>query len=90
MGVTVAPMNAMLTTQEAADYLGVARPTLVRILERGDIPMEKPGRHRYVRLRDLVDYQERLREERRAALEEMVADGLYDGTHPHRPAPSTR
>lgn len=54
--------------------------------------MEKPGRHRYVRLRDLVDYQERLREERRAALEEMVADaeadGLYDGTH--RPAPSTR
>lgn len=65
---------------------------MVRILERGDIPMEKPGRHRYVRLRDLVDYQERLREERRAALEEMVADaeadGLYDGTH--RPAPSTR
>lgn len=92
MGVTVAPMNAMLTTQEAADFLGVARPTLVRILERGDLPMERPGRHRFVRLKDLVEYQERLRAERRSALETMVADAeendLYRMTD--RPAPTTR
>ena len=43
-GVTVASLNAMLTTQEAADFLGVARPTLVRMLDRADIPMQRPGR----------------------------------------------
>jgi excisionase family DNA binding protein len=92
LGVTVAPMNAMLTTQEAADFLGIARPTLVRILERGEIPMDKPGRHRFVRLQDLVAYQGRQRERRRAALDELVrageADELYAKTD--GPAPTTR
>jgi len=90
--VSVAPLSAMLTTQEAADYLGISRPTLVRILERGEIPMEKPGRHRFVRLKDLVDYQERARADRRAALEAMVAEAetedLYSKTD--RPSPATR
>ena len=92
MGVSVAPLNAMLTTQEAADYLGISRPTLVRILERGDLPMEKPGRHRYVRLQDLVAYQNQRRQQRAAALDKMVADAeddhLYDALD--RPAPTTR
>lgn len=78
MGVNVAPLSATLTTQEPADYLGISRPTLVRILERGEIPMEKPGRHRFVRLKDLVDYQGRTKEQRRAALEEMVSDAEKD------------
>ncbi len=92
MGVTVAPMNAMLTTQEAADLLGVARPTLVRILERGEIPMDKPGRHRFVRLQDLVAYQARQREQTRSALDELVdlaeQHDLYARTD--GPPPATR
>lgn len=84
MGVNVAPLNAMLTTQEAADFLGISRPTLVRILDREEIPMERPGRHRYVRLSDLIEYQDRTRRQRRAALDEMVRtsteDGLYEAT----------
>lgn len=91
-GVSVAPLGARLTTGEAADYLGVSRPTLVRILDRGEIPMHKPGRHRCVQLQDLVEYQERTATERRAALAGMVADAvaddLYDATD--RPAPATR
>ena len=92
MGVTVAPMNAMLTTQEAADFLGIARPTLVRILERGDIPMEKPNRHRFVRLKDLVEYQAKRRDQTRAALDQMVADAEEDDlyTRTDGPAPTTR
>ncbi|GAA3678937.1 DNA-binding protein [Yimella sp. RIT 621] len=82
MGVTVAPHNAMLTTQEAADFLGISRPTLVRIIDRGDLEAVKPGRHRYVALQDLIAYQERVAVQRRKSLDEMARDadnaGLYD------------
>lgn len=92
MGVTISPTNARLTTQEAADFLGISRPTLVRILDRGELPMERPGRHRYVRLTDLIAYQEATRKQRRGVLEAMQgqshADGLYDATD--APAPSMR
>lgn len=90
--VTVMPMQRLLTTQEAADLLGVSRPTLIKSLERGDIPFEMRGRHRRVRLVDLLDYQEREAALRRIALQQMVHDaedaGLYeliDG-----PPPTTR
>jgi excisionase family DNA binding protein len=92
MGVSVAPLSAMLTTQEAADYLGISRPTLVRILERGEIPMEKPGRHRFVRLQDLVDYQQRSATERHKALRAMVSDAIEDDLYAKTdgPPPSIR
>jgi len=90
MGVSVAPLSAMLTTQEAADYLGISRPTLVRILERGEIPMEKPGRHRFVRLQDLVDYQNQVKAERREALEQMVADAVEDDLYAKTDGPPPR
>jgi excisionase family DNA binding protein len=71
-GVTVAPYGMRLTTQEAADFLGISRPTLVKLLDAGTIPHEKQGRHRRVTLRDLVNYQEQSRVGRRSALEEMT------------------
>ena len=89
-GSRVAPLNAMLTTQEAADYLGISRPTFVRILDRGELPMKRPGRHRYVRLADLIAYQEGVRHRRRDAIDEMVQvgveTGLYDATDGLPPA----
>lgn len=78
-GVTVAPYEALLTTQEAADYLSISRPTLVKLLEGGAIPFEKRGRHRRVTLRDLVDYQERFRADRRQALRDIARDGQKSG-----------
>ncbi|PRY11388.1 helix-turn-helix domain-containing protein [Kineococcus rhizosphaerae] len=56
--VTLTPHEALLTTQEAADVLGVSRPTLVRLLESGALPHTKPGVHRRVRLEDVLDYAE--------------------------------
>ena len=44
--VLVAPCDTRLTTQDAADMLGVSRPTLVKLLESGKIPFTKVGRHR--------------------------------------------
>lgn len=80
----VAPQGLLLTTQEAADFLGVSRPTLVKLLESGAVPFEKPNRHRRVRLQDLIDFQRTRRAERRAVLNQLTEEagelGFYDGT----------
>jgi excisionase family DNA binding protein len=89
-GVTVAPHNAMLTTQEAADFLGVSRPTLVRLLEEGVIPHEMRGRHRRVMLAHLLDYLDRSKVSRRQSLEEMVREGEGAGLYDLDPTPPTR
>jgi excisionase family DNA binding protein len=82
LAITVAPHQTVLSTSEAAQLLGVSRPTLVRLLESGEIPFDKPGRHRKVRLADLLAYQQRSQHRRAALLDQMVAeaedDGLYD------------
>ena len=79
--VTVAPVSMRLTTSQAAEMLGVSRPTLVRLLEEGAIPYDQPRRHRLLRLDDVLAFQKRRRAEQRALLAEAtrqsVADGLY-------------
>jgi excisionase family DNA binding protein len=85
--VTVAPHNLLLTTQEAADLLGISRPTIVTLLERGDIPFTRPNRHRRVQLIDVLAYQRRASTSRRATLRTMTEIsedlGLYeDGSDP--------
>lgn len=82
MAITVAPTHTTLTTSEAAQLLGVSRPTLVKLLEAGAIPYEQPARHRKIKLGDLLAYRERARRSRAAGLDEMVREaeeaGLYD------------
>lgn len=87
LAIHVAPLNAQLTTQEAANYLGISRPTVVKLLEAGDIPFMKPGRHRYVRIDDLIAYAERLRNQRADALDEMARDAEEDGLYDLLDAP---
>lgn len=81
LAITIAPHNTQLTTQEAADLLGISRPTLVRLLEDGEIPFQRRGRHRRVMLADVVAYQQRARTRRRAALDEMTRAAAEDGTY---------
>jgi excisionase family DNA binding protein len=81
LAISIAPHNTMLTTQEAADLLGISRPTLVRLLTDGEIPYTMRGRHRRVMLRDIVDYRDRTRRERRQALDQMTADAEADGLY---------
>lgn len=82
--ITIAPIDQVLTTQEAADFLGISRPTLVKLLEAGEITFDRPaaGRHRRVRLQDLMAYQERRRSMRRTALDNLTREaaeaGLYE------------
>ena len=83
-GVTVMPQNALLTTQEAAELIGISRPTLVRLLADGEIPYEQRGRHRRIMLADLLAYQASMHRERRESLDRMAqegqAAGLYEAT----------
>lgn len=81
LAITVAPMEQRLTTQQAADFLGISRPTLVRLLDNGDLEHEKlPGsRHRKVRLRDLLAFEAQLRQKRKTALDELAQDAQDHG-----------
>src|SRR5690349_13655564 len=81
MAISIAPHNTMLTTQEAADLLNISRPTLVRLLTDGEIPYTMRGRHRRVMLRDILDYRDRTRRERRQAPRQMAADAGEDGLY---------
>jgi excisionase family DNA binding protein len=82
--ITLVPRTQRLTTQEAADFLGISRPTLVKLLEDGKIPYDQPGRHRRIGFTDLLAFAERQHEGRRAALDRMTEDaseaGIYGGT----------
>lgn len=80
-GVTVVPHHQLLTTQEAADMLNISRPTFVKLLEEGALPFDMRGRHRRVRLGDVVAYQDSLQQQRSDALRQMQADGQADDVY---------
>lgn len=79
--ITIAPMEQRLTTSQAADFLGVSRPTVVKLLEEGRIPYEKVTRHRRVRLDDLLAFRDQRRTERRSLLDDMTRQGVADGLY---------
>ena len=60
--------DAAVGTQEAADYLDVSRPYVVRLLEKGEIPFSKAGTHRRIRVSDLVAYQKKMKATRKKHL----------------------
>lgn len=79
-GVVVLPKHKMLTTQQAADMLNVSRPYLIGLLESGKIPFETVGRHRRIRLEDLLNYRRADEAERRKAADELSELGQELGT----------
>jgi len=101
-GKTVAfiPEEEEVTTQVAADYLGVSRQYLVNLLDAGTLPCRKVGKHRRVAFRDLVAYDKSTRPGRRRAWDDLAdsvaAAGLYaadytgDGTDGAEGIPKTQ
>lgn len=62
--ITIIPSDSNITTQQAADILNVSRPFVVKMLEKGDIPFNKVGTHRRIKLSDIISYDKMSSEQR--------------------------
>lgn len=75
------PEERQLTTQQAGELLGVSRPFLIRLLDAGEMPFSLVGRHRRIKVSDVIGYSKR-KSDRKSALDKMARDahaaGLYD------------
>lgn len=71
--ISVVPLDEEFTTQKAADYLKVSRPFLIKLLEKGEIPYRKVGKHRRILFEDLQRYKNEIDEKRLKTLNELTA-----------------
>lgn len=74
-GVQIMPARAELTTQQAADFLNVSRPYLVKLLEERKIHYHMVGTHRRIRFEDLRDYKRQDDQYRRGIIDELTELG---------------
>jgi excisionase family DNA binding protein len=71
--ISLIPINAELTTQEAANMMNVSRPHLVKLLEQEELSFHKVGTHRRIYLKDLLTYMEDNDKARRQSLDDLAA-----------------
>lgn len=80
--ISIVPVMQDLTTQEAANFLGVSRPFFVKLLETGKLRYHMTGTHRRVYLKDLMDYRQRRDHDKLDAINRIAQfeedAGLYD------------
>ena len=80
--ISIVPVTQDLTTQQAAEMLGVSRPFFVKLLETNQLPYHLAGTHRRVYLQDLLVYKQDRDQQRHEALNQMAREadeqGIYD------------
>lgn len=76
--ITVTPQSQSLTTQQAADLLGMSRPTLVKLIDAGEIPCTRTSNRRMLLLDDALEYRRKRRDRQLAAIAATQADLVED------------
>jgi len=80
--ITLVPDNQVITTQRAADILGMSRPFFIKQLESGLMAHHRVGNQRRIYLRDVLEFAEKRDKERLSALDLLARDafeaGLYE------------
>jgi excisionase family DNA binding protein len=80
-GLAIVPVDSELTTSEAAELLGISRPTLIKLLEAGEIGYSRPNSSRRIPLEQVLAYKQRRSRTRRELLAEMTADAVDTGMY---------
>ena len=80
--ISIVPVAAEVTTQQAAEMVGCSRPFLVKLLEEGKIEFTKVGRHRRIMFEDIVKYKKKMKEEQKKHIVDIMnfdeEIGMYD------------
>lgn len=77
----VFPVDATVSTQQAAALLGVSRMTVVRLIDRGELTTEGGAVHRRISVSELARYQAESGRRRRSAIA-VLSDDIYEDTPP--------
>jgi len=76
--ITISPTMPKLTTQQVADLLGVSRPTVVRLIDNGELASERIGNRRKVLLKDALTYRDARRQRQYQAIADTSVDVSED------------
>jgi excisionase family DNA binding protein len=80
-GITLIPQSAELTTVQAAELLNVSRPFLIQLLESNAIPFRKVGKHRRIRMEDVMSYKAEIDRKRELVLDQLAAEAQEAGAN---------
>ena len=72
--VMLVPADQEFITVEAANFLNVSRPFVIKEIESGKLPHRKVGSHRRSAFDDLMSYAQKMREQQASAIERMADD----------------
>jgi excisionase family DNA binding protein len=80
--ISIVPIATEMTTQAAAEYLGCSRPHIVKLVEKGEIPFTKVGKHRRIKYEDVDRYRKEMKLKQRQSISKIMEmdekSGLYD------------
>jgi excisionase family DNA binding protein len=65
------PLPREMTTNQAAEFLDVSRPFVIKLVKRGELPCRLVGQHRRIPTAALKEYREKMLQKATADLDEM-------------------